>query len=208
MAAEKPKRNRRGSTGKVARLKADQGVLDALQSFDWYLKGVPIAEIAEKVGRHRDTVSRHLKRAREHWSKQLASSYETHVADQLARLDRIERAAWEGWERSLKDFLESSDEKMEAGQRVITKEKTSRRQRDGNATYLAVVERTVRQRSELLNLLSQESRDLATGMTVGDDPMVMPVVIESREEADEMRTLTLSELKKSLQPNKATAGVN
>lgn len=67
-----------------------------------YLTKRTINQIAEEIGRSRITVMADLKVVREQWLAASLEAIDTRKAEELAKIDRIELAAWEGYERSIK----------------------------------------------------------------------------------------------------------
>ena len=65
-----------------------------------YLAGVDQVAIAERLAVDQSTVSRDLAALRKEWSASATADIGDHIAEALARLDALERAAWQAWERS------------------------------------------------------------------------------------------------------------
>jgi hypothetical protein len=156
-----------------------------------YVRGKTLASIAKKEGVTIHTVRRDIDRARLEWRKEQTASYEDHVDKQLARLDAIEAAAWLGWERSLRDELTTGTEDGETPKGPVSKTKVNRKNQSGNASFLRVLNDAVRQRSEILGLTDPDARNASNT----DDSMVVSVVIESREEADALQSISLESYK-------------
>jgi hypothetical protein len=67
---------------------------------DLYLKGKTQWEIAKVVGRDQGTVSEDLKAIRKEWAEKTLADFSEAKAEELAKIDLIESAAWEAWMRS------------------------------------------------------------------------------------------------------------
>lgn len=184
-----------GKCGKSSSRDIDVALERCHKAASLYLRGRTYAEIAKELGVCRETINRDMKRARTIWRKRASRTYQKHLYEQLARLDEIEQQAWIGWERSLKDSLETGTEDGESPMGNTSRTTTKRRRQSGNATFLKVIQDTVRQRSELLGLLDPEARN-SMEQTDAD---VVSVVIESRDEADEFRSLSLAAFRSKLQ---------
>jgi hypothetical protein len=65
-----------------------------------YLRGIPQAECADRIGVSRSQVSYDLAILRARWQKSAAADFAAKVAKELARIDHLEAVAWEAWERS------------------------------------------------------------------------------------------------------------
>jgi plasmid maintenance system antidote protein VapI len=65
-----------------------------------YLYGHSQEEIARELGVSQSRISRLVRQARAGWHQQATAEIADHVADQLARIQRLEREYWLAWERS------------------------------------------------------------------------------------------------------------
>jgi len=93
---ERRKRSRfKGTMRSKSQLAADRRNVAEL-----YLKGHGIMQIAALLGMSHSTVSADLAYLRDEWVKCAAKSFDQKRAEQLERLDKLEREAWHGWERS------------------------------------------------------------------------------------------------------------
>lgn len=70
---------------------------------DSYCKGKTLIEIAKEEETCVSVISKHLKAIRLFWLSHIAQSFDERMSDTLMRIDKLETAAWEGWERSCKD---------------------------------------------------------------------------------------------------------
>lgn len=68
-----------------------------------YLRGDYQADIARDLGVSQQLISYDLKAIRAAWLAAAIRDFDAARAQELARIDEVERAAWEGWARSLKD---------------------------------------------------------------------------------------------------------
>ncbi|HYH64872.1 MAG TPA: hypothetical protein VD866_09285, partial [Urbifossiella sp.] len=123
-----------------------------------YLRGKSQVEIAKAVRASQPTVSRDLAALRAEWRSAAARDLGERVAEELARVDRLEAEAWEAWDRSRKAAEVTTTEK--AGTRggkgatpaVRSKASTRIIHRDGEPRFLHVVEWCISRRCELLGL--------------------------------------------------------
>jgi len=67
-----------------------------------YVKGYSQHEIALALGVSQPTVSLELKALRDEWVSDRKASFDEKMAEELAKIDHIEKVAWEAWERSCK----------------------------------------------------------------------------------------------------------
>jgi hypothetical protein len=68
-----------------------------------YLAGQSQDAIAAAEGVHKSQVTRDLVAIRKDWRAAACRDYDTKLAEELARLARIEAEAWAGWEQSKQD---------------------------------------------------------------------------------------------------------
>lgn len=93
----------------------------AIEISDLYLKGWSMGKIADELGISVATVHTTLKTLREEWMAVATINFDERKAEELARLDRMERVAWEAWERSTED-LEVKITKVEREKPVMVVE--------------------------------------------------------------------------------------
>jgi hypothetical protein len=135
---------------------------------DRHLKGRTVAEIAGELGVCRRTVDRDLAAIRRLWRQAHRDAIEEARARELARIDLLEREAWEGWQRSQQQYLseklsKAEDEKESRGETAggvsvrpssptarKRAERTTRTQH-GDSRYLMLVMRCIERRLQLLN---------------------------------------------------------
>ncbi len=68
-----------------------------------YLRGEYQSDIARDLGISQQQVSYDLKAIRATWLASAVRDFDSAKAQELARIDEVERAAWEGWRRSTQD---------------------------------------------------------------------------------------------------------
>lgn len=160
-----------------------------------YLRGRTYQEIAQELGISRETVFRDMRVARRLWRQRASRTYQKHLYEQLARLDEVENQAWIGWERSLGNAVEDGSETIDGTEGTTRKTSKKTKKQSGNPTFLKVVQDAVRQRSELLGLMDPDARN---GRDENEEAQVIAVVIDSREEAEELRTFSLTEFREAM----------
>jgi hypothetical protein len=156
-----------------------------------YLKGKPQTAIAEVVGVKQATVSRDLKAIRKMWLESTLMDFNEAKAREMARIDQLERVAWEAWENSLGENVTTT---VKYGPKIVEpgegdetsaveevgvleieaerKEKTI--QLNGDPRYLERIQWCIEQRCKILGVY--ESVDL------GD--MTFTVKVKGEEEAE------------------------
>lgn len=104
---------------------------------DLYLKGNSFRSISgvlkEKhgVSATHQTVFRDVKALREQWKAERMEAYETSLATELEKLDKVEVAAWSGWDKS----------------------------KEEDPRFLAIITKVSEQRSRLLGLFQKEEKN-------------------------------------------------
>jgi hypothetical protein len=68
-----------------------------------YCQGWAQARIGEALGLSQQQVSYDLAAVRKEWLASALQDFDERKAQELAKLDRLEAVAWEGWERSCRD---------------------------------------------------------------------------------------------------------
>lgn len=128
-----------------------------------YLHGDMQSEIAHALHISQAQVSYDLKAVREMWLASLISDFDAKKAQELAKIDAVEVAAWQGWERSLQPREVSLTEATEGGEvvgedgtprlKAPTRKASMRREgQAGDPRFLDGVLKCVAQRCAILGL--------------------------------------------------------
>jgi hypothetical protein len=115
-----------------------------------YLRGQTQSALAVAEGVDQGTVSRDLAAVREEWKSRAAEAFAERVAEELARIDGLERTAWEGWERSCKDAQTRHVRTEGAGDAKKTISEMTTRGQAGDPRFLERVGWCVEQRLRLI----------------------------------------------------------
>jgi hypothetical protein len=158
----------RGANGYRGRRLNDMAVLQRrVRITTKYVKGQTQLQIAEAEGISLAQVSRDLLWIRNEWLKRALANRDELAAKELAHLDHAETEAWEGWERSKQPVEETQTEKAQFGiedqssrNRVRSRARVKKRQRDGNPAFLQIVLSVVDRRCKLLGLDAPQEVDL------------------------------------------------
>lgn len=137
-----------------------------------YLRGRSLAEIRVDLNRERvydlsyDTIRDAVKELHNRWKESYLVDFDQVKATELARLDKLEQAYWEGWERSLKDREETKQESKvdtAAGKVAYKRDRAEKKTigpRDGNVSFLKGVERCITLRLKVFGLIEQRTRHM------------------------------------------------
>jgi hypothetical protein len=138
-----------------------------------YLHGESQYAIARALEVGQATISRDLATVREEWRKSAQLDIADRVAQEIAKLDALEREYYKAWERSCLPKTIRGVRARSAGKRgadgkpLEASEKLFREEiRDGNAGFLQGVERCILRRCELLGLLQRPGTGATTVVTV------------------------------------------
>lgn len=163
-----------------------------------YLSGRTLREITSWLNANRPyqstvgVVTHDLERARIIWRERAATLVGERKVEELARLDRIEREAWDCFERSKSDKTRKYGERRAPGEgkpsEVVGQETE---QRDGNPKFLEVILRCVEQRLDVLGLKSPRRLQVS-------GPGGGPIQTEAVDEYDHLDDATILELNRVL----------
>lgn len=146
---------------------------------DLYLKGESQPAIARKLKLSQPTVSRDLEHCREEWKARAAEDFKAHVAESLARVDRLELEAWRAWERSVgthKKRVEKSEPTIPAPTQetmdplpamapvdAVTEVTVTTEKLNGDPRYLERIAGCIDRRIKLLGLDAPKRVDVTSG---------------------------------------------
>jgi transposase-like protein len=113
-----------------------------------YLRGDYQSAIARDLGISQQQVSYDLKAIRAQWLASSVRDFDAAKAQELARVDEVERAAWAGWTRSQKDKEIEFEEEGPKGSRSGNRKEGQ----SGNPAFLQVILSCISKRCEILGL--------------------------------------------------------
>ena len=135
-----PRRNRHRNQHAAAKAERQQQVA-AL-----YLEGYRQTQIAEQLGVNQSVVSRDLAAVKDRWLESALFDFDAIRARELARIDRIEIAAWEGWRRSCEKAVTETIKDKPGGRETGLR----RVAQAGDPRFLDQVQKCIAQRCNLL----------------------------------------------------------
>lgn len=172
-----------------------------------YLQGETQADIAREISskRHyslsRAQIAFDLKKIKGRWLESSLVDFDQIKAKELAKIDVLERAYWEGWDRSCKNQEETQAEKVEdknaAGNPSYsrTKAKKIEKNRDGDVTFLHGVQWCIDQRCKIFGLLApqrlqvdwrEEAKKAGVDPSIAFNDIVAKYVEEARANRSDM----------------------
>ena len=122
-----------------------------------YCQGVSIRKIASLLGVHTATIQSDIKTVRKHWGKAISDGIEAQMVQELAKIDYLEQRSWIAYNKS-------------------------EQQLDPDPRYLAMIDKCIQRRIELLGL--GKVSDNNSGV---DDRPIVAVVVSSRDEVNQVQ---------------------
>lgn len=124
------------------------------------------------------TIHGDVKRLREQWKEERKANFESALAVELEKLDAVEAAAWDAWEKSGREFYTRTKQKGHPSNQngVITittvgaETTTFEQDGPGDPRFLLIITRCSEQRSRLLGLFKVSSD--SDGDTPGGSGMI------------------------------------
>ncbi len=142
---------------------------------DLYLQGLTQAVIAARINADpereytlsQQTISNDIRRIQELWLKSSLRDFNEMKAQELAKVDRLEREYWRGWERSCEDAETTRQEgKLKDGQKGVPPVdkivKTAKGQA-GDPRFLAGVQWCIDKRCKILGIDAPTKVDIKSG---------------------------------------------
>lgn len=126
---------------------ADQEKIAAL-----YLEKRSINEIAQTIGRTRQTVYADIRAIESRWFAATDRLTFERKAEELARIDRIELLSWEGYYRSIKTHEQTKTVLEEGAQGTKRKAESRKEELIGDPRWLDRIAWCVEQRAKILGL--------------------------------------------------------
>lgn len=122
------------------------------------VRGYTVVEICSELDVTKTTGYKMIKRITDEWRRSAMASINEVKAKELAKLDHIEAAAWDGWERSKqsrrKQTVDSDILKLKDSPALRTprKSKSVEEDRDGDPRYLDMILKCVDRRIRILGI--------------------------------------------------------
>jgi IS30 family transposase len=128
-----------------------------------YLAGNSMRKIAEELNVAVGTVWNDVNAIRKHWREQSVDEYDLWKDRELERIDKLEMAAWQGWNRSTQDAVKITEEHSPDG----SKNSMTTQGQAGDAAFLAILARCIEQRCKILGLYAPIRQQINTnGVTI------------------------------------------
>jgi len=129
-----------------------------------YLQGRLQAEIASELNLSQSTVSRDLKALRGEWLVSSLMDFDEARANELAKIDTLEREYWDAWQRSREDAETITTKGRGDKETAVSMEKTVQlKGQVGDAAFLRGIEWCIDRRCKLLGLDDTQKLDIVSG---------------------------------------------
>lgn len=128
-----------------------------------YVDGTTMRQIAREFGVSVGTIHSDVAFCREQWREEMIHLVEGWKDRELDKIDRVEAAAWAGWERSLRESKKTVTERSRRGQNDNDKAKVEKQDRDGDPRFLKIMADCIEQRCKILGLHAPKKIDATSG---------------------------------------------
>lgn len=120
-----------------------------------YLQGAYQSVIAKELSVSEGQISQDLKFLRKEWQKDRIAAIDEKIAEELAKIDNLERKNWEGWDKSIKDHKRTTSKvKGQLGSKTPDSREMQETEiiKDGDPRFLQGVQKCIELRCKLLGL--------------------------------------------------------
>lgn len=136
------------------------------QISDLYLQGFPQYIIAEKVEVTQSQVSKDLKALSQIWQRTSLVNIDKIKAEDLAKIDQLERKYYEGWERSIRVQTTRKKKKTASGGKVSRESAKEKKDLIGNPRFLDGVMKCISKREEILGYGAPQKKSIEANLNI------------------------------------------
>lgn len=137
---------------------------------EMYIRKMYQHDIAAELGVARQTVMADLKVLQKEWQESAAVNIAESKAEQLAKIDELERQAWDAWEQSKGERkisrIRGASGKADDSKPNILEKTVTTEERTGNIVYWNAVLDCIKERCKILGLNAPEQHEHNTKITV------------------------------------------
>ena len=162
-----------------------------LKAAEMYLRGTTsLTRIAHELGVHKSQISRDFKVIKARWRDQYAEDFNAAKQRELAKIDSLEAAAWQAWERSCAHaetlhtgVLTGRTDKDGTALPDLKKSWKTVKGQNGDARFLELVHTCIAQRCKLLGLMPARPEFGGVGLNVATTgPVVFYIPQNGRDQ--------------------------
>jgi predicted transcriptional regulator len=144
-----------GRTKQVQRSKLERE-RDLLKTAELYLQGKTQCEIAGVLGVSQPTISKDLKELQKRWLEKSVKAIDERKAEELAKIDQLERTHWEAWVKSCEYRTMVTDVKGKKIKILVPQDQSNPM---GDTKYLAGVQWCIDRRCKILGVDAPQKID-------------------------------------------------
>ena len=145
------------------RRKRSELIRDRRRIADLYLQGWTQIDIGEELGINQSTVSRDLVAIQADWLESTLVDFNEAKAQEIAKVDRLEREYWQAWVRSCEDVESITQEGSKSGDNLsVDKVKKTRKGQAGDPRFLAGVQWCIERRCKILGIDAASKLDVTS----------------------------------------------
>lgn len=137
-----------------------------------YLQGVDMCQIARKYAISTTQVWKDIEAIKKDWKKSQIISFNERQLKELAKLDELEREAWNSFQLSKKTIFKKSKTTGAKGIEIKETEEDS----TGDPRYLEIVSKCIKDRCLILGLISKEKIETGTTFQQINIQIVKPTI--------------------------------
>lgn len=119
---------------------------------DLYLRGHRQSEIAQQLELHQTQISYDLRIIQKRWRESSIINFNEAKQRELARIDALEREAWQAFERSKAEHKRTRQSKRTGGETESSDAFIEREDRDGDPRFMEIILKCIVQRSNILGI--------------------------------------------------------
>jgi hypothetical protein len=151
-------RKRRRSQAEIER--------DRRRIADLYLQGWIQSAIGEELKLAQSTISRDLRALYKQWQESALVDFDKAKAEELAKVDRLEREYWAAWRRSCEDAETVKQRGVESGDKKSKEAVKITKGQAGDPRFLAGVQWCIERRCKILGLDAPEQKELRGALQI------------------------------------------
>lgn len=137
---------------------------------EMYIRKMYQHDIAAELGVTRRTIINDLQALQKEWQESAAVNIAESKAEQLAKIDELERQAWDAWEQSKGERkisrIRGAPGKADDSKPNILEKTVTTEERTGNIVYWNAVLDCIKERCKILGLNAPEQHEHNTKITV------------------------------------------
>lgn len=129
---------------------------------DLYVQGYSQAKIAEQIGVSREQIKYDIKEIREKWVESQIDNFEAYKAEEIRKINALEREAWEGLRRSIAERKRTRIEDRDSEDKGKTKIRSvTVEERDGDPRFMQIIATCIDRRCKIRGIDAPTKQELS-----------------------------------------------